>query len=45
MQIGKPGEVEDVMTLLSALSNGRRTLIHENWEAYQWLHCKVKQRW
>jgi hypothetical protein len=36
---------EDVVTLLRAPSNGRRTRIHENWEAYKWLHCKAKQRW
>jgi len=28
--IGGPGEVEDVTTVLSGLSNDRRTLIHEN---------------
>jgi hypothetical protein len=37
--------VEDVITLLSALSNGRRTLVDENCEVYKWLHCKVKLRW
>jgi hypothetical protein len=28
--IGEPGEVEDVETVLSGLSYGRRPLIHEN---------------
>jgi 3-oxoacyl-[acyl-carrier protein] reductase len=30
-QIGGPDEVENVITLLSTLSNGRRTLVDENW--------------
>jgi 3-oxoacyl-[acyl-carrier protein] reductase len=34
-QIGRPDEVEDVITLLSALSNGGRTLVDENWRVYK----------
>ena len=41
-QIGRPDEVEDVITLLSARNNGRRTLVDENGMVYKMASVRGK---